>query len=493
MANLKYSWYDSKNPKSIEKYAQRLIGYTFQDIEDLYYSTHHKLSESEDTYGNVSRKGGLGNLIEEHYFGYKANSDSEPDFPEAGVELKQTPYEYRRDGSLRAGERVVLTMISYNEPVELEFEKSHLWHKCKLILFVFYWRNRALMDNMLYKIGYAKLFTPPKEDLIIIKSDYKVIIEKITKGMAHELSESDTLYLGACTKGATAEKSIVQQFYFPYTPARKRAFCYKQSYVTYILNQYIVKDKNTYEPIIKDISVLDNNTFKEYIYSLINRYVGITDKELCSDFGREYNNNKAQWTDLTYRMLGIKSNRAEEFQKANIVVKVIRIEQNGKITESMSLPPFKFKELITEEWEDSTLHNYFDETSFLFVVFKSDGANYVLKGCQLWNMPYTDLNEIVMRGWEKIKQVIIDGVVLEPIVTGSGIVIRNNFPKKADNEIIHIRPHAQKRYYEFKDGTIIGDGTKSHSNQLPDGRWMPNQSFWINNSYILSQLKENLK
>ena len=30
--------------------------------------------------------------------------------------------------------------------------------------------------------------------------------------------------------------------------------------------------------------------------------------------------------DLAYRMLGIKSNRAEEFEKANIVVKAIRIE-----------------------------------------------------------------------------------------------------------------------------------------------------------------------
>lgn len=29
--------------------------------------------------------------------------------------------------------------------------------------------------------------------------------------------------------------------------------------------------------------------------------------------------------------------------------------------------------------------------------------------------------------------------------------------------------------------------------QLPDGRWMTKQSFWLNNTYILSQLDDKLK
>ena len=49
---------------------------------------------------------------------------------------------------------------------------------------------------------------------------------------------------------------------------------------------------------------------------------------------------------LAYRMLGIKGNHAEEFEKANIVVKTIRIGKNNKIKESMSFPTFKFKELL---------------------------------------------------------------------------------------------------------------------------------------------------
>ena len=68
-------------------------------------------------------------------------------------------------------------------------------------------------------------------------------------------------------------------------------------------------------------------------------HAGKTDKELCELYDRDYNNNKAQWSDLAYKMLGIKGNHAEEFIKANIVVKSIRLEQNGIMKESISLPP----------------------------------------------------------------------------------------------------------------------------------------------------------
>ena len=66
-------------------------------------------------------------------------------------------------------------------------------------------------------------------------------------------------------------------------------------------------------------------------------------------------------------MLGIRGNHAEEFEKANVVVKTIRIGNNNKIKESMSFPVFKFKELIKEQWEDSTFGNYLRETRFLFM------------------------------------------------------------------------------------------------------------------------------
>ena len=487
-----YDWehftYDKTDPSSIEAYARRLIGHTFNDVKS--WNLPSVVKEEGFEYDNKARKGGLGNFIEEQFFCYKANSESEADFSEAGVELKVSPYEKTNSGKLRAGERLVLTMISYEDAVEPEFRRSHLWAKCQLILLIYYLRDKTLATNMDYRIDYVTLFTPPKEDLDIIIQDYKTIIDKVAAGKAHELSESDTLYLGACTKGATAEKSTVsQKYYAPDIKARKRAFCYKNSYMTYVLNKYIVPGKDTYEQIIKDPKELENKTFEDYVISKINRYAGKTDKELCAIFEREYNNNKSQWIDLAYRMLGIKSNRAEEFEKAQISVKAIRIEENGKIRENSPLPPFKFKDLANEEWEDSELFTYFDETRFLFVVYKKEGDTYTLKGCQMWNMPYNDLNDTVYAGWNDIRDVVIKGVKF----TIDNDRVLNNFPKKNNNRIIHIRPHAAKSFYVFENGSTYGSGSISDTDELPDGRRMTKQSFWLNNDYVLAILDETLR
>ena len=69
----------------------------------------------------------------------------------------------------------------------------------------------------------------------IIQEDYEKIAKKVSEGRAHELSEGDTMYLGACTKGSTAEKShLPQEYYAPDIKAKKRTFCFKQSYMTTI-------------------------------------------------------------------------------------------------------------------------------------------------------------------------------------------------------------------------------------------------------------------
>lgn len=484
--------YDKTEPQSIEDYAQRLIGHTFTEVAS--WNLPSVVREESFAYDNKARKGGLGNFIEEQFFCYKANSDSEADFNEAGVELKVTPYEKKKNGKLSAGERLVLTMISYEQEVEPDFKKSHLWFKCRLILLIYYLRDRSIENNMDFQIDYAKLFTPPDKDLDIIMQDYKTITDKIAAGKADELSESDTNYLGACTKGATALKSTVPQAYYaPNIKARKRAFCFKTSYMTYVLNTYIVPGKDTYEPIVKNPKELDATTLEEFVTRKINSYAGQTDKRLCEVFDREYNNNKAQWSELAFRMLGIKSNKAEEFAKAQIVVKAIRLEENGTMRENSPLPAFSFKQLVSEEWEDSELFRYFDETRFLFVVYRKKGNRYVLKGSQVWNMPYDDLNETVHKGWVQIRDIIRNGVVLTKAEQSNGTVVKNNFPKKADNPIIHIRPHTQQTYYMFEDGTVFGKGRLSDSDELPDGRRMTKQSFWLNNTYIVSQLNETLK
>lgn len=470
--------YDKTDPLSIEIFSQRLIGKTFRQVieEDENYQLSVVREDdyeygSSDTLEDKRNKGNLGQIIEERFFHYSCNSDSRADFYEAGVELKVTPYRKNRDGSLAAKERLILTMIDYEQVVNETFEKSHFWNKSKLILLIYYLYMQEIPFNIDYKIGYSRLFTPPEQDVRIIRHDYDTIIAKIKAGKAHELSEGDTLYLGAASKAATSKNRRSQPF--SDIPAKPRAFAFKTSYMTYVLNNYIVPGKITYEPIVKEGTV---DSFEDYVVSKIDKYRGYSIDELCLEFGVDKGNKpKNLESMLAFRILGVSGNHAEEFEKASIAVKTIRIEKTNRIKESMSFPTFKFKELIVEEWEDSTFGNYLRETRFLFVVFKYDNNDDLrLAGCQFWNIPYDDLETQVRSVWERTKQVIIDGLQVE-MVNG---IRRSNLPKASENPVCHVRPHA-------KDA--------SDTYELPDGRKYPKQCFWLNNTYIYDQLDSKIK
>lgn len=470
--------YDRTDPISIEKYSQKLVGKTFRQIweED---DARQPMMVREDTapYGTSEvaeskrNKGNLGQIIEEKFFHYECNSDSRADFYEAGVELKVTPYKINQNGSLSAKERLILTMIDYYQVVNETFEESHLWNKSKLILLVYYLYLKEIKYNLDYKIGYSRLFTPPEQDVKIIRHDFYIIVSKIKAGKAHELSESDTLYLGAAPKAATSKDRRKQPF--SDEPAKPRAFAFKNSYMTYVLNNYIVPGKATYEPIIQDGAV---DSFEDYVVGKIDRYQGYSVSDLCTEFEIEIQKKpKNLEAMLAYRILGIKGNHAEEFEKANIAVKTIRIGKNDRIKESMSFPTFRFKELIEEEWEDSTFGNYLRETRFLFVVYKFDSDDVLrLRGCQFWNIPYDDLESDVRLVWERTQKVIRDGLQVR-MVNGRRT---NNLPKASENPVCHVRPHAQNAQDTY---------------ELPDGRQYPKQCFWLNNTYIYDQIDDEIK
>ena len=380
-----------------------------------------------------------------------------------------TPYKKNKNGSISAKERLVLTMIDYYSVINEGFFESHMWQKARLILLIYYLYDKEIKDRLNYEIGYVKLFSPPESDMKIIQHDFEVITQKIREGKAHELSEADTLYLGAAPKASSSKDRRKQ----PCSDelAKPRAFAFKNSYMTYVLNHYIIPDKDTYEPIIKKNI---DEPFEEYIINTINQYRNYTVDELCDLF---YSDNekipKSLGALLVYRILGIKGNQAEEFVKANIVIKTIRLKENNKIKENMSFHTFKFKELVEEEWEDSTFGNYLRETRFLFVVYKYDvNEKLRLKGCQFWNIPYADLEGDVKTVWEQTKKVIQNGLKIK-VKKGK---LSSKLPAKSENPVCHVRPHGKNSEDRY---------------ELPDGRTYPKQCFWLNNTYIASQLEKH--
>lgn len=480
--------YDENSPESIESYAKKLIGKTFNDVLREYFENN----EFEMDEIIVKNKGKLGNLLEEYYFYYKPNSSSQSDFSKAKTELKVTPYLKGKNGKLRAKERLVIGMIPNNEPIEKEFEKSHLLEKLGLILLILYFHEKS-KNKLDFKIDYVKLFSilneNCKKDLEIIKNDYKIISEKIISGNAHKLSESDTNYLGACTKGATAEKSLQKQYYSDIL-AKRRAFSLKQSYMTYVINNYIAGNVSAYDSIVKEN---ENGYFEDIVLKKIKENVGLTVDKLCKKYDVQ-NKSKQINNILICRMLDVKSENAEEFEKANIKIKTIRVEKNNKTRESMSFPAIKIKDFVKEEFENSQILNYFSETKFLFVVFKeNEFKEYELAGAKFWNMPIDELETIGREEWNLYKNKFKKGINFKiKEQKNNKMIVKNDLPKKSETKIFHLRPHASKSKYVI-DGKEYGNGKNSDMDELLNNDKMTKQCFWLNNEYIIKIIDEIIK
>lgn len=478
--------YDETSVRDIFKYSNDLVDNTFEDVLSRVFEGE-ELYEKINNYNNPRVKGGLGNLIEEHYFFYKPNSDSIPDFDKVGMELKVTPYEKSSKG-LKAGERLVITMIPNDKPIELDFKGSHLESKLKLILLIWYERIKT-QPRTSNRIDYVTLFDLYSDifskDLEIILDDYNKIVEKIISGNAHKISEGDTKYLGACTKGQNADKSLRPQYYNNLVPAKRRAFSLKQSYMSYILNNFVNNGLLNYDSIFSkdDLAYGD---FDEKVLEKIDINIGKTESELYKEFSIDKSKNLKQINRiLTNKMLGVNTENAEEFEKANITIKTIRVQENGKPKESMSFPKIVIKEFVKQDFENSYEYDFFESTRFLFVVFKENSNGiYILKGAKFWNMPINELETIGKVEWESYKQKFLDGVNFEVKKQKTGkIVISNDLPKKSDNKIFHLRPHSSKSAYLI-NGVRYGDGKETDMDELPNGDKMTNQCFWLNNDYI---------
>lgn len=454
--------YKEDSKESIENYSLNLINKTFKDILNLDPNIDDIEKEMLYTiYNNPRSKGGLGNLIEEHFFFYKPNSNPEADFNKAGIELKVTPYMINKNNSLRAKERLVLTMIDYMKVYTEDFESSHMYQKCALMLLVYY-LFEPTKERLDYVINYVSLFEFPKSDLEIIKNDYYKIIDKIKLGKAHEISEGDTNYLGACTKGANKESTRTQPFSSQVAP--QRAFCLKQSYMTYILNNYIVNKTSEYEPVVKDSSLLQKESLENYIISKLSKYYGQDIEYLKVKFNIHYTITNKSFTYLLAKgMLDILNEKIEEFEKANIKIKAIRLNKNGIPKESMSFPTFKYTDIINENWEESALYETFSTTKYLFMIYQYiDENTLVFKKAMFWNMPASDLNNEVHRVWNETVLRIKENKY-------------NDLPKISESPILHVRPHGQ------------------NSNDVyptPDGNSAIKRCFWLNSSYIKQQIED---
>lgn len=473
--------YDEYSPESIEKYAKKLTGKSLKGSP---------LFEKEAEM--IKNKGQIGQLIEKLYFGYDLNCKQEADFLKAGVELKTCPLRrigkkrksslLREQKGLSVKERLVLSIINFEKIHEETWKNNSLFNKVKLLLLMFYVHEKG-MDKLDYAFELISLWKPSPRDMKIIEKDWNDIVEKIRTGKAHEISEGDTMYLGACTKGSTAKKSFRKQT-FSDIPAKQRAFSFKRSYMDSVFEELLNKDLKT-----KSLLEGEDKSLDDRLQELFNPFIGKSGYEIEKELGLDYDSEtpKSYLSILSNKIMGTNSEEEiEEFQKANITLKTIRLRPDDIPKESISFPTFRFKELAKQDWDDSDFRDVLEESKFFFVVFRIDiplnkferlsqedkRKHVVLEKVKVWNMPENDIEEGARKVWEKTRDLIRDDKV-EIIKRGNKLY--NNLPSSKESKIAHVRPHAKNR-----DDTY----------ELPDGRKMTKQCFWLNKEYIGEQLKD---
>lgn len=428
--------YDKNSAKSIYEYSLKLEGKSLSEVADIPAELL-----------NESNKGNLGSLVETYFFKHSPPNDRNPDFSEAGVELKVTGVKKGIKGNYRAKERLVLTMIDYTHLAKETWDTSHLLHKCRkmLIMFNIFDEKLSVIDRRFNPKPI--LFEIKDGDLEIIKKDWEIIRRKVLDGKAHEISEGDTYFLAACRKGAGGPNEALRKQPFSDVLAQSRAFSLKPSFINYLLS-------NT-----KDMPRLDlgmESNFELALGHLFDPFIGKPVQEIARtlDIKGSLKLDKAFNRKIAEKIVTSDGKEFSELIKAGIVMKTIRINKNNRAKESMSFPAFNFKEMLNENWEDSKFYQNI-ENKFLFVIFKIDENNVEsLHKIKLWNMSFEDRQEAKIV-WEKTKERLA--------------INSRDFPSIKDSEVAHVRPKARNG----RDLAIT-----------PQGEMQLKQCFWLNSRYI---------
>jgi DNA mismatch repair protein MutH len=454
--------YDKTSISSIFDFAFRLVGKSLGEA-----------LSSDDRVVNLRDRGNFGTLVERYYFKHQPPNDHKPDFPEAMVELKTTGVTKKKD-LYRAKERLVLSMIDFESIVTEEWETSRLVKKCDLMLILPYeytsnvLERRFVLEPLLVSITGSTapdrtderrflrrvgLKVSP-DDISQLKRDWEAIRDKVRAGKAHELSEGDTFFLGACRKGPGGEKEALRKQPNSTTKAKARAYSLKPGFVNKLLNEHLTK--TSVETTESRLGVGRHESFEQATRKKFDEYLGKSLDEIAQRVGYIGADcpGKGFKRDLAVRILAGEGSSVRELEMAEIEMKTIGLNKHGRAKESMSFPNFDYLKILDEEWEDSIFFERI-ERKFLFIVFQEgEQGETRLRSVLYWNMPYEDRQE-ARRVWEETKRrVAIDA---------------RNLPTSSESYVAHVRPKARN-----------GNDTAL----TPQGEMLVKKCFWLNNRYI---------
>jgi len=346
----------------------------FKTIEKLLEFTKGikgKSFEELDKYGyleNKRDKGRYGKIVETGFYKYSTNNDARADFESIGVELKVAGFIKNKNKTIKSKERISLGMIDYDKLIFEEFEFSKLLFKNKKLLIIWYEYLKGVEDKK-FVIQNYQLYDM-SIDLETIRADFYLIKNKVSAGEAHLLSEGDTSYLGAATKGSKGQTRSQPK---SSKLAKPRCFSLKQSYVTGILRSIDSKliSNSNFTNVVDYINFSLNNYFEKTQIDILNSLGVFIKKEKIPK-----NLNKM----ISDRLIG-KDNELEKkdelFKKTRFIIKNIPLNTDGYPIERMSFRNLILSE-FEENWEESEWKLFFEEVTIILICY--EGSRKVRNG-----------------------------------------------------------------------------------------------------------------
>ena len=200
---------------------------------------------------------------------------------------------------------------------------------------------------------------------------------------------------------------------------------------------------------------LPHYEFHSSFHSLFQNHIGKSEEEIAEFLTLEESTKKPK----NYRRVLV-NNLIKEYgqhiEQKNTVLKVIKQESSGKLSQSIPLATFKYLDIINEEWETSELFEQLTQ-KFIFIVFMNqEGSDSsILKKVITWKISTEDLKEAK--------------IVWRKTVSQINLKKADELPKISESKVLHVRPHAKSKF----------DTLPTHY-----GKDVIKKSFWLNAKFI---------
>lgn len=278
------------------------------------------------------------------------------------------------------------------------------------------------------------------------------------------------MYLGACRKGQKGD-SLMKQPNNPDIDAPRRAFSLKMAYMRTVLEYVVKSGKNAVSNVegtkseLVNTNALQKHSFDDILISRFKPFLNMSFERIAKRKNVDISKNPKNKFAMIANVIAASAkcsnvNRSEEFLKAGLTMKTIRVQAKGIIKEAMSFENIDYIEVAEcEDWIDSRLYELFS-SRFMFVVFREktkSNEDYVLDDVFFWTMPQKDL-EWAEEYWNHIKENVLADHISE-----------DYWWKGTDKKKFHVRPKAQK-------ATDLAP--------TPDGKGAKKFCYWFNNDYV---------